>query len=123
MNSVANLRSGATGARDNLGNLGSQAGDAAKGAAGAAKDAADVVAKLPLTRIVAGRERCVTAANGAPDCRAAAQAICRGYGLGAGRSVDIQTAENCPASIFLSGRAPAPGECKLESYVTRAVCQ
>jgi hypothetical protein len=30
--------------------------------------------------------------------------------------------EKCPARVFLEARAPAPGECRKETYVTRAVC-
>lgn len=103
------------------------AADAAKGAAdaakGAAKDAAETVARLPHARVVDGRERCTIAANGAPDCRAAAEAVCRGKGFGSGTSLDIQSAQKCPARIWFSGRSPESGECPVESFVTRAMCQ
>ncbi len=103
------------------------AADAAKGAAdaakGAAKDAADTVARLPHARVVDGRERCAVAANGAPDCRAAAQVVCRGKGFGSGTSLDIESAQKCPARIWFSGRSPESGECPVESFVTRAMCQ
>ena len=110
-----------------LGHLGSQTSDAAKdaalGAAGTAKGAAGTLMGLPNARIVTGRERCVIAPNGVPDCRAAADAACRGKGFGSGRSLDTQSAQKCPARVWLSGRLPAEGDCPLETFVTRAVCQ
>jgi hypothetical protein len=108
---------------ETLGNLGSQTTDAAKGAVGTAKDAAGAIIGLPNARIVTGRERCAAAANGAPDCRAAADAACRGKGFASGKSLDTQSAQKCPARVWLSGRMPAAGDCQLETFVTRAVCQ
>jgi hypothetical protein len=119
---------------ETLGNLGSQTTDAAKDvakdavgtakdAAGAAKDAAGAIIGLPNARIVTGRERCAAAANGAPDCRAAADAACRSKGFAFGKSLDTQSAQKCPARVWLSGRPPADGDCQTETFVTRAVCQ
>jgi hypothetical protein len=103
------------------------AGDKAKGAAAAASDvangAASTISKLPATGIITGHEPCALAANGAPDCRPATEAVCRSKGLTSGRSLDIQTAEDCPVRVLLSGRPAAPGECKTVTYVTRALCQ
>lgn len=113
--SAANLNAGLKGTQDNLNNLGSQA-------TGAARDTVDSVARLPGTRVVTGRERCLLSANGAPDCVAAAEAVCKAKGLPTGRSLDIQSAEDCPVHVLL-GRAARPGECKQNTYVTRAVCQ
>ena len=108
---------------ETLGNLGTQTTDAAKGAVGTAKDAAGAIIGLPSARIVTGRERCAVAANGAPDCRAAADAACRSKGFSSGKSLDTQSAQKCPARVWLSGRMPAEGDCQLETFVTRAVCQ
>ena len=38
------------------------------------------------------RERCPIAPNGAPDCKAAAEIMCRTKGFATGNSVDYQTA-------------------------------
>jgi hypothetical protein len=127
------LSSNVEGARGTISNLGGRAGDAAKDAAGAAretakdavdtaKDAADAVARLPNARVVEGRERCAVAANGAPDCRAAAENVCKGKGFGAGSSLDIQSSQKCSARVWLS-RSREPGDCETQSFVTRAVCQ
>ena len=78
---------------------------------------------LPRTKIVSGRERCETAANGAPDCRGAIEALCRSKGLAAGKSLDIQSAQKCPARVWISGAQPTTGECRMESYVQRAFCR
>jgi hypothetical protein len=92
-------------------------------AATAAKDATEAVSKLPRTRVVSGNERCELAPNGSPDCRAAAETICRGKGFSGGQSLDTQTAQKCPARVWISGRTPTAEECRLETFVTRAACQ
>jgi hypothetical protein len=125
--SAAKLNSQLKSTSETLGNLGNRttdaAKDAAKGAVGAAKDAAGAIIALPNARVVTGREQCSAAANGAPDCRAAADAACRSKGFASGKSLDTQSAQKCPARVWLSGRPPAQGECSLETFVTRAVCQ
>jgi hypothetical protein len=121
--SAAKLNSELKNAHERLGGIGNQTGDAAKGAVDTAKGAADAIIGLPNARIVIGKERCAASANGAPDCRAAADAACRGKGFASGKSLDTQTTQKCPARVWLSGRLPADGECALETFVTRAVCQ
>jgi hypothetical protein len=86
-----------------------------------AKEAAGALVANP--RIVTGHVRCEVAPNGAPDCAAAATSVCRNKNFQTGKSVDTQTEEKCPARVLLSGRSPTAGECKLETFVTRAVCQ
>jgi hypothetical protein len=108
------------------------AGQAAKGAADAAstaagtassiaRDAADTVKRLPTTGIIAGRERCTLAPNGAPDCRLAAEALCRSGGYGGGTSVDFETAEKCPPVPPAIDRTQLA--CTREHFGTRALCQ
>lgn len=103
-------------AQQSINRLNNAAGDVTR-------DAAESLTSLPGTRMVTGRVVCAPAANGAPDCKAAADALCKSKGLGAGRSVDSETAENCPVQVLLSGKPPKPGECRMDTYVTRAVCQ
>ncbi|MGE3150586.1 MAG: hypothetical protein AB7K04_16130 [Pseudorhodoplanes sp.] len=117
--SAANFRTGVKDAQNKLSDFGAATGDAAK----AAKEATDSLVKLGSARFVDGRERCQTAPNGSPDCRGAAELICRGKGFNSGRSVDTQSAQKCPARIWLSGKLPAEGECAVETHVIRAVCQ
>jgi hypothetical protein len=125
--SAAKLNSQLKSTNETLGNIGSQTSDAGKdaamGAVGNARNAAGTIIGLPSARMVSGRERCATAPNGAPDCRAAADAACRAKGFGSGRSLDTQSVQKCPARVWLSGYLPAEGECPLETFVTRAVCQ
>jgi hypothetical protein len=117
-----------------VGAVGEQAGQVAKGAADAAsstaKGAADVardtatgVTKLPVTGVIGGRERCILAPNGAPDCRVAAEALCRAKGYVGGTSVDFETVEKCPPPYRVSGRNTPEGVCTMEHFVTRALCQ
>lgn len=90
----------------------------------AAKSAVDTVTKLPgVARLVEGRERCAPAPNGAPDCRTASDQLCRAKGYAGGKSADIVTAQKCPAQVWLQRRQPLEGECAVETFVTRAVCQ
>jgi hypothetical protein len=124
--SAAKLDSQIKSTNEALSHLGSQTTDAAKGVAkdavGVAKDAAALIG-LPNARIFTGRERCAAAANGAPDCRAAANTACRNKGFATGKSLDTQSTQSCPARVWLSGRPPQDGDCRLETFLTRAVCQ
>jgi hypothetical protein len=88
----------------------------------AATDATDAVIGLPNTRIVPVRERCALAGSG-PDCNAAAIVACRSKGFTTGKSLDTQSEQKCPAQVLLRGRAPNDGECRTETFVTRALCQ
>jgi hypothetical protein len=130
-------KSGLDNARTVLGGLGGQAGGAAKdaadaasgaaqgvtsAAAGAAKGAADVVTRPLTSRFANGRERCIIAPNGAPDCRVAAERLCKNAGYTGGSSVDMQSAEKCPTRVYLTG-VKKPTDCTMEHYVTRAMCQ
>jgi hypothetical protein len=113
---AAKLKSEMQGAQDKLEKLGSQARDAAKDATGS-------LIGLPNTRVVTGRERCVSAPNGAPDCITAAATVCRGKGFQTGKSLDTQSEQKCPTRLLLEGRAPNNTDCATEIFVTRAVCQ
>jgi hypothetical protein len=102
-----------------------EAGVAAKttasAASGAATDAADSVAKISKTRMVSGRQNCPISENGAPDCAAAADKLCRAKGHKSGTSVDVTSARECPTRAILQKEARA--ECKDVTFVTRAMCQ
>jgi stage V sporulation protein SpoVS len=87
------------------------------------KEFTDSLPKMPSARVIAGRERCEIAANGAPDCNTAVEAMCRTGGFSTGRSLDVQAVQKCPARIWLSGRVPQLGECQTEAFVNRALCQ
>jgi hypothetical protein len=95
----------------------------AKGAADVARDTATAVAKLPGMSVIRGRERCPLAPNGAPDCRAAAESMCRASGYRGGNSVDYESSEKCPPAYRTSSRSAPEGACTLEHFVTRALCQ
>jgi hypothetical protein len=110
-------------ARSRVDNFGDEAGVAARATANAATDAAGAVARLPSARVVKGHQNCVVAANGAPDCGVAAAALCKAKGFNGGRSVDITSAEECPAPVMLGRREAKPGECRTVTFVTSAFCQ
>jgi hypothetical protein len=110
------------GARSDVENFGREAGVVAKTTVEGAKDAAGAVARLPATRLATGHEKCNTAPNGAPDCVAAANAICKTKGFASGTSVDMTTAEICPAQVYIAGRTSGP-DCHTETFVSRALCR
>lgn len=85
------------------------------------KDATESLTRVQS--VTTGRAACPMTANGAPDCNVAAEQLCKGKGFKSGKSLDIETSEKCSAKVYLSGRTGAPGECRTENYVTRAVCQ
>jgi hypothetical protein len=95
------------------------AGEVARGVG----DAAGTVARLPLTNVVSGKEMCVNAPNGAPDCAAASEAMCRAKGFQRGASLDITSAYRCPAAFWAERREPNDKECVNESFVSKAACQ
>jgi hypothetical protein len=121
--STAKVGEGIKSTGDAIGSIGAQATGAAKDAAGAAGQATGAIVGLPGTRVVNGRERCAVAANGAPDCAPAANALCRSKGFTAGKGTDINSAQKCPAWVYWSGRGPNPTDCVPETFVLGAVCQ
>ena len=106
----------------NVENFGHEAGVAAKSTVEGAKDAAGAVVRIPTARMVTGHEKCQKAPNGAPDCVAAATAMCKAKGFESGKSADMTTADVCPAQVYLAGRSTGPG-CRTETFVSRALCQ
>ena len=96
--------------------------DAGIAAADVTKDAVGTVAKLPLTRVITGRERCELAPNGAPDCQAAAELLCRKRGFATGTSMDFTSAEQCNARAMLAGR-DNEADCRTVTFISRAMCQ
>jgi hypothetical protein len=117
-----NFNSGVRTMRDRFQNFGSAAGDAAKSTVETARNAAESVGRLSTTRVVSGHQKCQDAPNGAPDCVAAADTICKAKGFKSGKSVDMTTAEVCPAQVYLSGQDSGPG-CHTITFVSRALCQ
>jgi hypothetical protein len=102
--------------------------DAMFGAAKGAADAASTVAKgaagvVPVPGVASGHEQCILAGNGAPDCRTAAEALCRARGFATGTSVDFVTSETCQPPYRSSSRNTPEGVCTLEHFVTRALCK
>lgn len=96
------------------------AADATRDAVTATKDATDALIKFPTTRIIEGKERCLLAPNGSPDCNAAAEKICKGKGFASGKSADIESARKCSARALLSRNE---ADCVNETTVIRAACQ
>jgi hypothetical protein len=110
-------------ARKKVDSFNQEAGTAARATADAAASAADAVVRIPKTRIVSGHQNCAIADNGAPDCRSAAEHMCKAQGMASGKSLDITAAEECPVRVMAGARAAQPGECKNVTFVTRALCQ
>jgi hypothetical protein len=109
--------------QDAIGEVGSHATGVVKDAAGAAQQATGAIVGLPATRMITGRQRCLAAPNGAPDCEPAANALCQAKGFGSGRGVEVASGQSCSTRTWLTRRNPSEGPCATETYVTRAVCQ
>jgi hypothetical protein len=131
---AANFRAHLGGAKERFDKLGDEAaanqkdfGEKAvavgKGAADVTKSAVDAVVKLPTARVVNGRETCALAPNGAPDCVAAAEVLCRKQGFGSGKSIDFTSARQCPVKAWLGGREGNEAECTTVTFISRAMCQ
>jgi hypothetical protein len=77
-----------------------------RGAAQATKNTVDALIHLPSTSFIEVYERCARA----PDCRTAAAKAYRVNGFSDGHSVNVQSSENCPPAVQLSGRRRAAGQ-------------
>ena len=87
------------------------------------KGTVDTLSSIPIAGFASGRTLCPRSANGAPDCYAATEKLCKDKGYNTGRSLDTQSAETCNPRIYLPGYQRKEGDCKLETFVTRAACQ
>lgn len=88
------------------------------------KGTLDTLTSIPVAGLASGRALCPRSANGAPDCYAATEKLCKdkGYAVG-GRSLDTETSETCNPRVYLPGYKRKDGDCKVETFVTRAACQ
>lgn len=88
------------------------------------KDAGEALSRLAKpSSMVTGRTICPAAANGTPDCKAAADRLCQGKGYKEGKSLNADSAETCSAKVYIPGRQRKPGDCRTDNYVTTALCQ
>jgi hypothetical protein len=89
----------------------------------AAKDATDTLSRLAQPLVVTGRMICLVSVNGAPDCKTASDKLCQSKAFKEGKSLTTDSAETCSAKVLIPGRARKPGDCRTDTYVTRALCQ
>jgi hypothetical protein len=87
------------------------------------KGTLDTLTSIPVAGLAWGRSLCPRSANGAPDCYAATEKLCKDKGYTSGRSLDMETAETCNPRVYLPGYQRKEGDCRIESFVTRAACQ
>jgi hypothetical protein len=92
-------------------------------AKGAAKDATETLSRLTTPLMVSGRVACPVSANGAPDCKTAADKLCQSKSFKEGKSLTTDSAETCSAKVLIPGRTRKPDDCRTDNYVTRALCQ
>jgi len=79
--------------------------------------------RLGIPTMVTGRTVCPDSPSGGPDCKAAADTLCKGKGYREGKSLGTDAAEKCSAKVLIPGRPRQPGDCRTESFVTSAWCQ
>jgi hypothetical protein len=90
----------------------------------AVKDAGESLSRLTTPASMAeGRIKCSAAANGAADCKAAADRLCQAKGLKEGKSLSTDSVEACSAKVLIPGRTRKPDDCHTDYFVTRALCQ
>jgi hypothetical protein len=89
----------------------------------AAKGASDTLSRITTSSMVTGRMTCPLSANGAPDCKSASDKLCQSKGFKDGKSLLTDSAETCSAKVLIPGRARKPGDCRTDTFVTRALCQ
>jgi hypothetical protein len=102
---------------ETLDDLNSRTKDAVKGAG-------DALSRLTKTgAMVSGRSACPAGADGTPDCKSAADQLCKAKGYGEGKSLNTDSAEKCSAKVLIPGRKRKPDDCHTDTYVTTALCQ
>jgi hypothetical protein len=90
----------------------------------AVKGAGDALSRLTKTgAMVSGRTACPAAADGTPDCKSAADQLCKAKGYGEGKSLNTDSAEKCSAKVLIPGRKRKADDCRTDTYVTTALCQ
>jgi hypothetical protein len=87
------------------------------------KSTLDTLTSIPITGLASGRSLCPRADNGAPDCYAASEKLCKEKGYSSGRSLDTESSETCNPRIYLPGYQRKAGDCRIDTFVTRAACQ
>ncbi|HUN97105.1 MAG TPA: hypothetical protein VMU69_12870 [Bradyrhizobium sp.] len=99
-------------------------GDLNERAKDATRDATETLTNLARpSSMVSGRTICPVSANGAPDCKVAADKLCQGKGYKEGKSLAMDSAEKCSAKVLIPGRTRKPDDCHTDNYVTAALCQ
>ena len=90
----------------------------------AAKSAGEGLSRFTTPSSVAeGRIKCPASANGAPDCKVAADKLCQAKGSKEGKSLSTDSVEACSPKVLIPGRARKPDDCRTDNFVTRALCQ
>jgi hypothetical protein len=90
----------------------------------AAKNAGEGLSRLTGPSSMAeGRIKCPLAANGAPDCKAAADKLCQTKSFKEGKSLLTDSVQACSPKVLIPGRARKPDDCRTDNFVTRALCQ
>jgi len=88
-----------------------------------AKGASETLSRMTTSSMATGRVKCPVSANGAPDCKAAADQLCVTKKFKEGKSLTIDSVEACSAKVLIPGRTRKPDDCRTDNYVTRAFCQ
>ena len=102
---------------ETLDDLGARAKDAAK-------NAGEGLSKSDRTVFGGdGPYQCPVSANGASDCKIAADKLCQAKGFKEGKSLSTDLVEVCSPKVLIPGRTRKPDDCRTDNYVTRALCQ
>jgi hypothetical protein len=102
---------------ETLDDLNTRAKDAARGAG----ESLSHLAKP--SSVAAGRVICPRSANGAADCKSAADKLCQAKGSRQGKSLTTDSVEVCSPKVLIPGRTRKADDCRTDNYVTRALCE
>jgi hypothetical protein len=90
----------------------------------AARNAGESLSRLAIpSSMVTGRINCPGSANGAPDCKIAADRLCQSKGYKEGKSLSTDAVEACSPKVLIPGRTRKPDDCRTDNFVSRALCQ
>jgi hypothetical protein len=84
--------------------------------------AGDALSRLKPGAMVKGRMACPVA-SGTPDCKFGADKLCQSKGYKEGNGLGTDSAETCSAKVLIPGRQRKPDDCRMDTFVTTALCQ
>ncbi len=87
------------------------------------KGTLDTLTSIPIAGFAAGRSLCPRAVQWRARLLRRDRKTLQGQGLHLGRSLDTESSETCNPRVYLPGYQRKAGDCRIDTFVTRAACQ